>query len=177
MDIKKIEKSFKEIIDALDIKEDLEELSETPRRISLSYEEIFKGINKNPKDIIKNTFDIDNDNLVCIKNIDFYSMCEHHFLPFFGTIDVYYIPDGKILGIGDIYKIIDILASRPQIQERLTQNIKDSIKDILNCKSIYVRIKAKHLCMTMRGVKRENVEIVTTAKYGNIDYNELILLK
>lgn len=166
MDIKKIEDAFKQVIEALEIKNIECDLEQTPTRIAESYKELFYGVEKNPKDAVKKLFDVENHNPIVQKNIDFYSVCEHHFLPFFGTIDLAYVPDKKILGLGDVYKIIDILSKRPQLQERLTEEIAKNIFEIAECKGVYIIVKAKHLCLSMRGEKKENTQIITTASYG-----------
>lgn len=165
MNKNKIEEAFKEIISALDIKDE-SIINETPSRIATSYEEIFSGIDIDPKEVIKNKFPVDNNDIVIQKNIDFYSMCEHHFLPFFGKIDVAYIPKNEVLGLGDIVKITEILSRRPQIQERLTNQIAKNIYEIIDAEVVYVRVEAKHLCMTMRGAKKENTSIITAADFG-----------
>lgn len=166
MDQKKIEKAFFEVIEALGEFEYKEELKNTPERIAKSYEEIFSGININPREVLKTTYRVNHDELIIEKNIDFYSMCEHHFLPFFGKISIAYIPNKRIFGFGDIIKLIEILSKRPQLQERLTEEIASNMMDILNCKGVYVLIEAKHLCMTMRGAKKENTQIITSSTKG-----------
>ncbi len=165
MDSKKIENAFFEIIETLGNKYK-DELKDTPKRIADSYKEIFGGIDVEPLSVIKRTFDVSSNDLILEKNIDFYSMCEHHFLPFFGHISIAYIPNGKILGFGDIVKLIEILSRRPQLQERLTEEIAKNIYDTLSCQGVYVIVEAKHLCMTMRGQKKENTKILTTSAKG-----------
>lgn len=166
IDVEKIEKSFKEILDALGEDSKREGLLDTPKRVAQSYSELFSGLLKNPKEVLKRTFSVEKNDLIVEKNIDFYSMCEHHFLPFYGQVDVAYIPNGKIVGFGDIIKVIDILAKRPQIQERMTAQIADAIYEELGCQGVFIVVKAKHMCMTMRGEKRENSQIITTASRG-----------
>ena len=166
MDSKKIENAFVEVIEALGEVQYKEELKDTPKRIADSYKEIFYGIDINPKEVLKMTFEVNSDELIIEKNIDFYSMCEHHFLPFFGSICIAYIPSKKIFGFGDILKLIEILSRRPQLQERLTDEIAKYIYEILNCQGVYVIVEAKHLCMTMRGQKKENTKILTTSAKG-----------
>ena len=167
MDSKKIENAFFEVIDALDDNSKYkEELKETPKRIADSYREIFGGIGVDPFSVLNKTYEVVSDDLIIEKNIDFYSMWEHHFLPFFGTISIAYIPNKKIFGFGDIIKLIEILSRRPQLQERLTEEIARYIYEILNCQGVYVVIDAKHLCMTMRGQKKENTKILTTSVKG-----------
>ena len=166
MDSKKIENAFVEVVEALGDVQYKEELKDTPKRIADSYKEIFYGIDINPKEVLKMTFEVNSDELIIEKNIDFYSMCEHHFLPFFGSICIAYIPSKKIFGFGDILKLIEILSRRPQLQERLTDEIAKYIYEILNCQGVYVIVEAKHLCMTMRGQKKENTKILTTSTKG-----------
>lgn len=166
MELKKIEEAFEKILEGIGEDKNREGLKDTPKRVAQSYEELFSGIDKDPKEPLLRYFSVERDDLIIEKGIDFYSMCEHHFLPFFGTIDVAYIPNGKIVGFGDIIKSIEILAKRPQIQERLGSELVDAIFTSLECKGVMVIIKAKHLCMTMRGAKKENAQIITTAYRG-----------
>lgn len=169
MELKKIEEAFEKILEGIGEDRDREGLIDTPKRVAQSYQELFSGVGKDPKEPLLRHFTVDRDDLIIEKGIDFYSMCEHHFLPFFGTIDVAYIPNGRIVGFGDIIKSIEILAKRPQIQERLGSELADAIYKALDCQGVMVIIKAKHLCMTMRGAKKENTQIVTTAYRGILE--------
>lgn len=169
MDFEKIEKSFENILEAMGEDKEREGLKETPKRIAQSYGELFIGLTQDPKEPLKRVFNVDKNDMIIEKNIDFYSMCEHHFLPFYGSIDIAYIPNGKIVGFGDLVKVIEILAKRPQIQERLGSMLADAIYETLNCQGVMIIIKAKHMCMTMRGVKKENAQIITTACRGIFD--------
>lgn len=173
MNQKKIEEAFFEIIEALGETENKKELEDTPARIASSYKEIFSGIGQDPKKILTKTFAVEDKNIVIEKSIDFYSMCEHHFLPFFGQVSIAYIPNGKVLGFGDIVKLVEILSRRPQIQERLTAELARYMYEILECEGVYVYIKAKHLCMTMRGAKKENARIITTGVKGTFETDDL----
>lgn len=166
MDLKKIEKSFEQIIGAIGEENSREGLRETPKRISESYNEIFSGVTKNPEEVIKKTYTVEHNDMIIEKNVEFYSMCEHHFLPFFGTVDIAYIPDGKVVGFSDIIKIIEILSKRPQIQERFGRLLAETIYKVLNCQGVMIVVKAKHLCMVMRGEKKSNSEIITTVYKG-----------
>ena len=166
IDVNKIENAFKEVIEALGENIEREGLKDTPKRIAQSYGELFSGLFQKPEDVLQKTFEVERNDLIVEKNIDFYSMCEHHFLPIVGKIDIAYIPNGKIVGFGDIIKVIDILSKRPQIQERLGVQIADAIYEALNCQGVMIIIKAKHMCMTMRGEKRVNSEIITTSYRG-----------
>ena len=138
----------------------------TPQRIEDFYKEFFSGMYVNPYEFLQNTFDVPNNDLIIERNINFYSMCEHHFLPFFGKISVAYIPNGKIVGFGDIVKVIEAYAKRPQLQERMTDEIAETIYKALNCKGVYILIEAEHTCMTMRGVKKPGAKIITTGTKG-----------
>lgn len=164
-----IKKSFQEILQNLDKEKKYinEEVFEnTPQRMEDFYKEFFSGMFVNPYEFLQNTFDVPNNDLIIEKNINFYSMCEHHFLPFFGKISVAYIPNGKIVGFGDIVKVIEAYAKRPQLQERMTDEIAETIYKALNCKGVYILIEAEHTCMTMRGVKKPGTKIITTGTKG-----------
>ena len=164
-----IKKSFQEILINLDKEKKYinEEVFEnTPQRIEDFYKEFFSGMYVNPYEFLQNTFDVPNNDLIIERNINFYSMCEHHFLPFFGKISVAYVPNGKIVGFGDIVKVIEAYAKRPQLQERMTDEIAETIYKALNCKGVYILIEAEHTCMTMRGVKNPGAKIITTGTKG-----------
>ena len=166
MDTKKIQEAVKMIIDAVGEDGSREGLQETPERIAKMYQEIFAGLNQTAEVHLSKSFEIVDNNMVVEKDIFFHSMCEHHFLPFFGTIGIAYVPNKKIFGFGDILKLIEILSRRPQLQERLTEEIARYIYELLDCQGVYVVIEAKHLCMTMRGQKKENTKILTTSAKG-----------
>ena len=141
-------------------------LVDTPRRIAEMYEEIFSGISVDPREFLQVGFDEDHHEMVIFKNIPFYSMCEHHCLPFHGLAHVGYIPNGRIVGASKIGRVVDTLAKRPQLQERLTSQIADIIVDVLQPQGVAVVIQAEHLCMTMRGIKKPGSTIVTSATRG-----------
>lgn len=164
-----IKKSFQEILNELDKEKkyiDEEVFENTPQRIEDFYKEFFSGMYINPYEFLQNTFDVPNNDLIIERNINFYSMCEHHFLPFFGKISVAYIPNGKIVGFGDIVKVIEAYAKKPQLQERMTDEIAETIYKALDCKGVYILIEAEHTCMTMRGVKKPGAKIITTGTKG-----------
>lgn len=141
-------------------------LRDTPRRISEMYREIFSGIDKNPEDELNVTFEEDHQEMVILRDIPFYSMCEHHLLPFHGVAHVGYIPKGKVVGISKIARVVEILARRPQLQERLTGQIANAIMQGLDPRGVAVVIEAQHLCMTMRGIKKPGSIVVTSANRG-----------
>ncbi len=167
IDKERIEKAMKEIIIALglDIKD--EGLKETPRRVADMYEEIFAGLEQKPEGIIKKFKTEKYDEIILVRDIPLYSMCEHHFIPFIGKAHVGYIPrDGVYTGLSKIARIVDLYAKRPQVQERLTQQIADTLVKELNPIGVIVVIEAEHLCMVMRGVKKPGSITVTSALRG-----------
>lgn len=148
-----------------------EVIENTPERIETFYKEIFSGLLLNPYDFLKRTFPIQNNDLIIEKNISFHSMCEHHFLPFFGKISVGYIPNNKIVGFGDIIKVIETYCKRPQLQERLCDEIAETIYKGLECQGVYILMEAEHMCMTMRGVKSIGTKVTTTSSKGIFNTN------
>lgn len=148
-----------------------EVIENTPERIETFYKEIFSGLLLNPHDFLKRTFPIQNNDLIIEKNISFHSMCEHHFLPFFGKISVGYIPNNKIVGFGDIIKVIEAYCKRPQLQERLCDEIAETIYKGLECQGVYILMEAEHMCMTMRGVKSIGTKVTTTSSKGIFNTN------
>lgn len=167
MNVEKISNLFGQILEELGDDVKREGLKDTPNRVAQSYSEFFSGINQDEKEPLKKYFKSESNDVIIIKDIEFYSMCEHHFLPFYGKIDVAYIPKDRIAGFGDIIKCIEIVSKRPQIQERLGEKIADAIYETLECRGVYIKIEATHMCMTMRGVKKENSKIITTHLKGN----------
>lgn len=171
-----IKKSFQDILLSLDKEKkfiDKEVFENTPQRIEDFYTEFFSGMSVDPYEFLKNSFDAPNNDLIIEKNISFYSMCEHHFLPFFGKIAVAYIPNEKFVGFGDIVKVIEAYGKRPQLQERMTEQIAQTIYEGLNCKGVYVLMEAEHTCMTMRGVKKPGSKIITTGTKGIFEEDSL----
>jgi GTP cyclohydrolase IA len=143
-----------------------EGLAETPRRIADMYLELFQGLWQDPREVLNVTFDENHDEMVILRDIPFYSMCEHHFLPFHGEAHVGYLPDGKIVGLSKLARAVEVFARRPQVQERLTGQIADCIEEVLGAKGVGVVIKAEHLCMTARGVRKPGSAMVTSAMRG-----------
>ena len=168
MDKKLIEEGVRLILKG--IGEDLERegLKDTPRRVADMYEEIFSGINQDPSDVIKSLFDESHDEIIIIKDIPFYSVCEHHMIPFIGKAHVAYIPNlkGEIAGLSKITRLIDIVAKRPQVQERLTSIVADTLVAKLEARAVLVIVEAEHLCMSMRGVKKPKTITITSAVRG-----------
>ncbi len=163
---KKLQDLVKQFIEQLGEDSNREGLKETPERVNRMCAEIFKGYTMDPKDVFK-VFDSDNyGGLVMVKDIEFYSFCEHHLIPFFGKIHIGYQPDKKIIGISKLGRLIEIFSHRLQLQERLTQQIRESLDTHLKSKGSAVIIEAKHLCMTMRGIKKPNATTITSSYSG-----------
>ncbi len=141
-------------------------LIETPRRIAEMCDEIFGGLAIDPTEYLKVGFDVAHDEMVILRDIPFYSMCEHHFLPFHGEAHVGYIPDGRVVGISKLARVVEAFARRPQIQEQLTSQVAEAIMEALHPDGVAVVIEAEHLCMTMRGIKKPGSRMVTSAMRG-----------
>jgi len=162
-----IESAIKMILEAIGEDPQREGLVKTPERVAKMYEEIFSGLKTDPADYLKVSFTEYHDELVLVKDIPIYSMCEHHLLPFFGKAHVAYIPkDGKVLGISKLVRVADCYAHRPQLQERLTSQIADCIFDNIKPHGVGVVIQAEHMCMTMRGVRKPGAVTITSAVRG-----------
>ncbi|MBM3451256.1 MAG: GTP cyclohydrolase I FolE [Armatimonadetes bacterium] len=162
-----IEDAVGRIIAAVGEDADREGLRETPRRIADMYAEVFSGLQIDPLALIAVGFDDeDHKEMVVLKDISFYSMCEHHFLPFHGVAHVGYIPNGRIVGISKLARVVEAFARRPQVQERLTSQIADLLSTGLGARGAAVVVEAEHLCMTMRGVKKPGSKLVTSALRG-----------
>ena len=143
-----------------------EGLQETPDRIMRSWQELFAGYQKNPQEILKTFEDGSCDEMVILKNIEFYSTCEHHFLPFFGKVSIGYLPHKKVIGVSKLARLAEIFARRLQIQERMTAQIADSLMQALEPKGVMVICEAQHFCMTARGVQKQESKMVTSAIRG-----------
>ena len=166
VDKPRIEGAVREIIAAVGENPDREGLLDTPRRIADMYEEIFAGLRTDPYKFLEVTFDEAYSEMVVLKDIPFYSMCEHHFAPFHGGAQVAYIPHGRVVGLSKLARVVDTFARRPQVQERLTAQVVDTIMEGLQPKGAAVVIQAEHLCLTMRGIKKPGAKMVTSAVRG-----------
>ena len=167
MDLPKIEDAVKMILEAIGEDTSREGLQETPKRVARMYAEIFSGLHRDISEDVKVFTEPGNDEMILIGDIPFYSMCEHHLLPFHGKAHVVYIPrEGKILGLSKVARIVDTLSRKPQVQERLTSEIADKIIEAVNARSVCVVIEAEHLCMTMRGIRKPGSKTVTSAMRG-----------
>lgn len=158
---------FKNLCQKVGENPDREGIKLTPKRLASSYDELLSGYHKDPREVFLSTFcEIPYNEMIIIKNIDFYSLCEHHLLPFFGEISIGYIPNDKIAGIGDFAKLVEIFSRRMQTQENLTFQITQSIVDELNPKGVMLVCEATHLCMAMRGVEKKSSTLLTSAVRG-----------
>lgn len=168
MDKPRIEAAVKEILYAIGENPDREGLLDTPKRIAKMYEEIFAGLKENPAEHLKVNFSEENhEELVLVKDIPFYSVCEHHFVPFFGKAHVGYIPsNGKLTGLSKLARVVDTVAKRPQLQERITSTIADTLEEVLAPQGVIVVVEAEHMCMTMRGIKKPGSRTITSAVRG-----------
>ena len=168
MDKTKIEEGVRLILEGVGEDPDREGLRETPARVARMYEEVFAGLSENPARHFEVTFDEHHEEMVLVKDIPFYSMCEHHLVPFFGKAHVAYIPatDGRICGLSKLARLVEAFAKRPQVQERLTSQIADTLIEQLNPQGVIVVLEAEHMCMSMRGVKKPGSQTVTSAVRG-----------
>jgi len=167
IDPKKIEDAARQILIGIGEDPEREGLLKTPQRVAKAYAELMDGYSKNPEKLINGAFfGVDYDQMVVVNDIEFYSMCEHHMLPFFGHAHVAYLPNGKVIGLSKIPRIVDMFAHRLQVQERMTQQIAELINDQIHPQWVAVVVEAQHMCMTMRGVKKQEATMTTSAMLG-----------
>lgn len=168
MDKEKIEQAVRQILEAIGEDPEREGLKDTPARIARMYEEIFSGLEEDPKDHLKIYFQEEqHEELVLVKDIPFHSTCEHHLVPFFGRAHVAYLPKGgRLTGLSKLARTVEAVAKRPQLQERITATIADSLMEALSPFGVVVVVEAEHMCMTMRGVKKPGSKTVTSAVRG-----------
>ncbi|MEN8240682.1 MAG: GTP cyclohydrolase I FolE [Chloroflexota bacterium] len=167
IDQDEIEKAISMIIKAVGEKPDREGLVRTPGRVARMYEELLSGYRTDPIELLNDAvFDVTYDEMVLVRDIEFYSLCEHHMLPFIGRAHVAYIPRGKVIGLSKIPRLVDLFARRLQVQERMTRQIADIISELLNPHGVAVVLEAVHLCSMMRGVKKHDARMTTSAMHG-----------
>lgn len=165
-DAGRIERAVRELLEALGENPEREGLRETPQRVARMYTEIFAGLYNDPRIHLQTQFDEHHQEMVILRDIPFYSTCEHHLAPFHGVAHVGYIPDGKVVGLSKLARVVEGFARRPQLQERLTAQIADAIVDVLRPDGVAVVIECEHLCMTSRGVRKPGAKMVTSAVRG-----------
>ena len=166
MDLKRVEKAVREMLIAVGEDPNREGLRETPSRVARMYAELFDGLKKDPAKHLKAAFREQYDEMVVLRDIPFNSMCEHHLMPFEGHAHVAYIPDGQVIGISKLARVVDDFAHRPQVQERLTSQIADLLMEKLQAKGVAVVVRAVHTCMTCRGIRKAGSVMITSAVRG-----------
>ncbi len=172
MDIQKIEEGVRLILEGIGEDVTREGLIETPKRVAKMYEEIFLGLTQNAGEHLSKTFTVDNNELIIEKDIVLYSVCEHHLMPFYGKAHIAYIPNGKVVGLSKLARTVEVFSKRPQIQEKLTYQIAETIMENLKPKGVAVAIEAEHMCMTMRGVKKPGTKTFTFVCRGEFEKNQ-----
>ena len=166
VDRPRIERAVREILAAVGEDPDREGLRETPARVARMYEEMFRGLHEDPREQLQKFFTEKYDEVVLVRDISFDSMCEHHMLPFMGKAHIGYIPDGKVIGLSKLARVVEVVARRPQVQERMTETIADLLLNELGAKGVAVVVEATHTCMTIRGVRKPGSLCVTSAMKG-----------
>ncbi|MCC9306636.1 GTP cyclohydrolase I FolE [Kitasatospora sp. RB6PN24] len=169
-DQKRAENAVRELLIAVGEDPDREGLLDTPGRVARAYKEIFAGLWQKPEDVLTTTFDLGHDEMVLVKDIEVFSTCEHHLVPFQGVAHVGYIPatTGKITGLSKLARLVDVYARRPQVQERLTSQVADSLMRILEPRGAIVVIECEHMCMSMRGIRKPGAKTITSAVRGQL---------
>lgn len=168
-DLPRIERAVKEILLAVGEDPDREGLRDTPARVARALDEQLAGLRQEPADVLTTVFDADHEEMVLVRDIELYSICEHHLVPFIGRAHVGYVPNekGQITGLSKLARLVDVYARRPQVQERMTSQIADALMNILEPRGVIVIIEAEHLCMSMRGVRKPGAKTVTSAVRGS----------
>jgi GTP cyclohydrolase I len=166
IDLGRVERAVRDLLIGIGEDPDRNGLLDTPKRVALMYQEIAGGYDDDAVEVLQTQFEEDHQEMVILRDVPFYSMCEHHLLPFFGTAHVGYLPHGKVVGISKLARAVDILARRPQVQERLTSQVADAIMKALDPEGVAVVMRAEHLCMAMRGVRKPGTSVVTSATRG-----------
>ncbi|GHA31960.1 GTP cyclohydrolase 1 [Streptomyces tauricus] len=169
-DEKRAENAVRELLIAVGEDPDREGLRETPGRVARAYQEIFAGLRQRAEDVLTTTFDLGHDEMVLVKDIEVFSTCEHHLVPFRGVAHVGYIPStsGKITGLSKLARLVDVYARRPQVQERLTTQVADSLMAILEPRGVIVVVECEHMCMSMRGIRKPGAKTITSAVRGQL---------
>jgi len=169
VDLPRIERAVREILLAIGEDPDRDGLRDTPARVARACEEQFAGLGQEPESVLTTVFDAGHDEMVLVRDIDFYATCEHHLIPFFGVAHVGYIPNekGQLTGLSKLARLVDLYARRPQVQERMTSQVADALMNVLEPSGVIVVIEAEHLCMAMRGVRKPGARTVTSAVRGS----------
>jgi GTP cyclohydrolase IA len=170
IDQPRAEAAVRELLLAIGEDPDREGLRDTPARVARAYAEVFGGLDQRPEDVLSTTFEIGHDEMVLVRDIDVYSTCEHHLVPFHGVAHVGYIPstDGRVTGLSKLARLVDVYARRPQVQERMTTEIADALVKLLDPRGVIVVVECEHLCMAMRGIRRPGTRTITSAVRGQL---------
>jgi len=170
VDLPRAERAVRELLLAIGEDPDRDGLLDTPARVARSYVEIFAGMRQSPQDVLTTTFEIGHSELILVRDIEVYSTCEHHLVPFHGVAHVGYIPgrDGRVTGLSKLARLVDVFARRPQVQERLTTQVADALVEHLEPQGVLVVVECEHLCMSMRGVRRPGSRTITSAVRGQL---------
>ncbi|WP_329087565.1 MULTISPECIES: GTP cyclohydrolase I FolE [unclassified Streptosporangium] len=169
VDTVRLENAVREILIAIGEDPDRDGLQATPARVARAYAEQFAGLGQTPEEVLTTVFDVDHDEMVLVRDIEVYSTCEHHLVPFHGVAHVGYIPNakGQVTGLSKLARLVDVYARRPQVQERMTSQIADALMNVLEPRGVIVVIECEHLCMTMRGVRKPGAKTITSAVRGD----------
>ncbi|MEH3032513.1 MAG: GTP cyclohydrolase I FolE [Aeromicrobium erythreum] len=170
VDLPRAEAAIRELLIAVGEDPDRDGLLDTPKRVAKSYAELLAGMDQDPHEVLSATFDVAHDELVLVRDIELWSLCEHHLVPFTGVAHVGYIPreGGNVTGLSKLARLVDVYARRPQVQERLTTQVADALIDVLQPRGVIVVIEAEHLCMAMRGVRKAGARTITSAVRGQL---------
>lgn len=169
-----IEDHMRGILEELGEDPNREGLLDTPRRVAKMYREVFSGVGINPESALTTTFNENYSGLVVVKDITYYTFCEHHIIPFYGKASIGYLPNGSVVGLSKFARLVELVSKRPQVQERMTQQIADAITNVLKPKGVIVRLEGTHLCMCARGVKKPGSATVTLVKNGQFEENPVL---
>ena len=171
VDLDRIRTAVREILIAVGEDPDREGLLETPDRVARMYAELFSGLHADPREHLRKTFNVKHDEMVVQKDIDFSSVCEHHLLPFMGKAHIAYLPSGKVVGLSKLARVVEVVSHRPQVQERMTEEIADLVMTELEARGVGVILEATHTCMTIRGVRKPGTICITSAMRGGFKTN------
>ncbi len=174
IDTGKIEQAVSLMLEAIGEDPKRDGLIETPARVARSFEKLYGGYEQTANEHLATTFEVDDSQLVVVKDIEYYTMCEHHMLPFYGKVTIAYIPGNKVVGLSKLARVVEVYARRLQIQEKFTQQICKAIYDQLGCEGVFVKVEGEHMCMSMRGVEKA-ANTITTYKCGTIEDKEMLL--
>lgn len=166
-----LEESIRTILGEIGENPEREGLWDTPKRVAKMYREVFAGVGINPETALTTTFEEEYDGIITVKDITYYTFCEHHLIPFYGKAHIGYIPDGRVVGLSKFARLVELASQRPQVQERMTQQIANAIMNVLKPKGVIVTLEGTHLCMCARGVKKPDSATVTTIKKGAFSEN------